>query len=53
MIPCIWIEGRYVLRMSGQACELEVADTFFVVASLAEKDGKLFITLNSGRHGGA
>ena len=41
-------EGRYVLRMDGQACELEVADTFFVVQSLAEKDGRLLAGLNSG-----
>ena len=41
-------EGRYVLRMDGRACELEVADTFFVVKSLEEKDGNLFIILNSG-----
>lgn len=40
-------EGRYILRMGGQACELEVADTFFVVKGLEEKDGKLLIGLNS------
>jgi len=41
-------EGRYVLRMGGQACELEVADTFFVVRGIVEKDGRVILRLNSG-----
>lgn len=41
-------DGHYILRMDGQACELEVADTFWVVKSVDRSPGGLELTLNHG-----
>lgn len=41
-------DGIYVLRLGEQACQLEVADTFHVVARVVEQDGGLLLTLNDG-----
>jgi hypothetical protein len=41
-------EGDYILRMGQQACQLEVADTFYVVQR-AERDGdRVRLSLNDG-----
>lgn len=41
-------DGVYVLRLGNQACQLEVEDTFFVVARAQEQDQGLLLTLNDG-----
>lgn len=41
-------DGLYVLRLGDQACQLEVEDTFHVVARVGEQDGGLLLTLNDG-----
>ena len=39
-------DGRYVLRIGKEVCELEVADTFFVVRAVEPEDNKIKVTLN-------
>jgi len=41
-------DGIYVLRLNDQTCQLEVEDTFHVVARVSEQDGGLLLTLNDG-----
>jgi hypothetical protein len=41
-------DGHYILRIGGQACEVEVADTFFVVRGVEAHQGRLQVTLNDG-----
>lgn len=41
-------DGRYVLRVDNQVCELEVADTFFVVARVEFTRDGARLTLNDG-----
>ncbi|MCB2184868.1 MAG: DUF1285 domain-containing protein [Deltaproteobacteria bacterium] len=41
-------EGRYILKVDHQVCELEVKDTFFVVQSAAQAGDRLVLTLNDG-----
>ena len=41
-------DGIYLLRAQGQECQLEVADTFFVVRGVREEPGGLRVTLNDG-----
>ncbi len=39
-------DGRYLLRVDGKTCELEVADTFFVVRRVDVAGGVLKVRLN-------
>jgi uncharacterized protein len=41
-------DGLYVLRMGKQVCQLEVADTFFVVTRAEVAAGTVTLTLNDG-----
>ncbi len=41
-------DGHYIVRLGKQACELEVADTFFVVASVDVEGEGISVTLNDG-----
>jgi hypothetical protein len=41
-------EDVYVLRVGEQSCQLEVEDTFFVVARVDEERDGLVLTLNDG-----
>ncbi|RJX29093.1 MAG: DUF1285 domain-containing protein [Desulfarculus sp.] len=41
-------DGRYLLRMDNQVCELEVADTFFVVARVEFTRQGARLSLNDG-----
>ena len=41
-------DGHYVVTIDGKSCELEVADTFFVVNRVVFAEGDAFITLNDG-----
>jgi len=41
-------EGHYIVRLDNQACELEVADTFYVVSRVEFKGDAAVITLNDG-----
>jgi len=41
-------DGRYILRMDGKTCELEVADTFFTVRRVADTEQGLELVLNDG-----
>jgi hypothetical protein len=41
-------DGLYVLRMGKQVCQLEVADTFFVVARAEVAAGTVTLLLNDG-----
>jgi hypothetical protein len=41
-------DGLYVLRLGKQVCQLEVADTFFVVARAELSGDALTLTLNDG-----
>lgn len=41
-------DGVYVLRLGKQVCQLEVADTFFVVARAELAEGEVALTLNDG-----
>lgn len=39
-------DGHYIVRMDNQACELEVADTFFVVSRVEFGESGATLTLN-------
>ena len=41
-------DGHYILRVDGKACELEVADTFYVVRSLEIDQEGITLLLNDG-----
>ncbi len=41
-------DGVYVLRLGKQTCQLEVADTFFVVVRVQEAGGRITLFLNDG-----
>ena len=41
-------DGVYVLRLGRQVCQLEVADTFFVVARVEQGQDGLALLLNDG-----
>lgn len=41
-------DGHYIVRLDDQACELEVADTFFVVARAEPAGESVRLTLNDG-----
>ena len=41
-------DGVYLLEMDGKRCQLEVADTFWVVRSLDRRGDTLLLTLNDG-----
>lgn len=41
-------DGLYLLRLGRQVCQLEVEDTFFVVARAQEENGGFLLTLNDG-----
>jgi hypothetical protein len=41
-------KGRYLLRVDGKTCELEVADTFFTVRRVDQEGEALAVRLNDG-----
>jgi hypothetical protein len=41
-------DGVYLLRMDGRTCELEVADTFYVVRGVDPAEGALRLEFNDG-----
>ncbi|MCF8033334.1 MAG: DUF1285 domain-containing protein [Desulfarculaceae bacterium] len=41
-------DGHYVVTIDGKSCELEVADTFFVVSRVAFTDQGATLSLNDG-----
>ena len=41
-------DGLYLLKVDGQTCQLEVADTFYVVAAVKVEADEVRLTLNDG-----
>jgi uncharacterized protein len=41
-------DGHYIVRLGEQACELEVADTFYVVSRIDVDGENIGLTLNDG-----